>query len=90
LSKRHPSPPAATIASSVVEALRVIPDHRFEVGRLHPLDTILVIAICAMICGADHWVGIKARLLRPRPRRVSAGLHRVDRWAVVAIVNSVN
>jgi len=60
LSKRPPSPPAVTIAPSLVEALRVIPDHRSEVGRLHPLDTILVIAICAMICGADNWVGIEA------------------------------
>ena len=41
-------------------ALTVIPDHRSEQGRRHPLGSLLAIAICAVICGADNWVAIEA------------------------------
>jgi len=33
-------------------------DPRAERGRNHPLLTVLTIALCAMICGADSWVEV--------------------------------
>jgi predicted transposase YbfD/YdcC len=35
-------------------------DPRVDRTRLHPLPTILGIALCAVICGADSWVEIEA------------------------------
>lgn len=35
-------------------------DPRVERIKLHPLMDILVIALCAVICGADIWVEIEA------------------------------
>ncbi len=35
-----------------------LPDPRAERGRNHPLLTILTIALCAVVCGADSWVEI--------------------------------
>ncbi len=35
-----------------------LPDPRADRGRNHPLLTILTIALCAVICGADSWVEI--------------------------------
>src|ERR1700682_3926951 len=37
-----------------------LPDPRVERTRLHSLTDILVIAICATICGADDFVAIEA------------------------------
>lgn len=34
-------------------------DPRVERTRAHPLSNILVIAICAIICGADDWVAVE-------------------------------
>jgi hypothetical protein len=33
-------------------------DPRIERNKLHPLLNIIVIAICAVICGAENWVDI--------------------------------
>jgi hypothetical protein len=46
----------ATIAAYFVE----ISDPRVERTRRHELLDILVIAICAVICGADTWVEMEA------------------------------
>jgi len=35
-----------------------LPDPRANRGRNHPLLTILTLALCAVICGADSWVAI--------------------------------
>ena len=35
-------------------------DPRVERTKLHPLESILVIAICAVICGAESWNEIEA------------------------------
>lgn len=37
-----------------------LPDPRVDRTRRHELHDILVIAICAVICGADDWVSIEA------------------------------
>lgn len=43
----------------VEEFLAFVPDPRVERTRKHPLDTILVISLLAVICGADSFVGIQ-------------------------------
>ncbi len=42
-------------AQTLFESLMVIKDPRVERTKLHSLIDILVIAICAMICGAEDW-----------------------------------
>ena len=44
---------------SLLEGFMTISDPRSEKGRKHPLVNILVIAVCAVICGADNWVEIE-------------------------------
>lgn len=46
----HPTP--FTLAAHFAD----VPDPRIDRTKLHPLLDILVIAICAVICGADTWV----------------------------------
>ena len=41
------------------EFLSVIEDPRVERTRKHPLETIVVVALLAVICGADGFVGIE-------------------------------
>lgn len=36
-----------------------IPDPRTHRTRLHPLSSLLGIALCAVLCGADTWVEIE-------------------------------
>lgn len=50
------TPGGATIATYFAE----LSDPRVERTRLHELLDILVIAICAVICGADSWVEMEA------------------------------
>ncbi len=45
--------------NSLLSHFAALPDPRVERTRLHPLSNILVIAICAIICGADDWVSIE-------------------------------
>lgn len=44
---------------SVMEYLSTIPDPRKERTRLHSLKDILVLSLCAIICGADGFVAIE-------------------------------
>lgn len=37
---------------------RSIPEHRMERRKLHPVENIVFIALCAVICGADTWEDI--------------------------------
>ena len=46
------------MAKSILEYLSVVPDPRVERTKLHKLEDILTIAICAVICGAETWVDI--------------------------------
>ena len=45
-------------APSLVEQLKQIPDPRVKRTQRHELMDILVIALCATICGADNWVSV--------------------------------
>ena len=46
-------------ASSLVEHFAELEDPRIERTKLHQLSDILVIAVCAVICGADNWVEVE-------------------------------
>src|ERR1019366_8442852 len=46
-------------SESVIEYLAAVPDPRKERTRLHSLLDILVLSLCAIICGADGFVAIE-------------------------------
>ena len=50
-----PANPSTTIAEHFAD----LEDPRIDRTKLHPLINILVIALCAAICGADTWVDIE-------------------------------
>ena len=45
---------------TVVEHFSSLTDPRIDRKKRHQLLDIVVIAICAVICGANDWVGIEA------------------------------
>lgn len=49
---------SSTANLNLVEHLQQIPDPRVQRTRRHELLDILVIALCATICGADDWVAV--------------------------------
>jgi len=46
-------------STSIMEYFATIPDPRIERSRLHPLSSILVLSLIAVICGADSFVAIE-------------------------------
>src|SRR5438270_9830989 len=44
--------------NSILDHFADLPDPRREQGRIHRLDEIVLIAACAVLCGADSWVQI--------------------------------
>lgn len=36
-----------------------VPDPRVERSRLHPLSSVLIVSLCAVVCGADSFVAIE-------------------------------
>jgi predicted transposase YbfD/YdcC len=47
-------------ATSIMEHFAEVSDPRIERNKLHDLHEIMVIAICAVICGADTWEDVEA------------------------------
>ena len=45
-------------AQSVLEHFGNLPDPRRAQGRRHRLSDLIVIAVCAVICGADSWADL--------------------------------
>lgn len=45
--------------ASIVEYFASIEDPRIERSRLHPLDSVLVLTLCAVVCGAESFVAIE-------------------------------
>ncbi len=52
------APLSADNPASIVDAFADLPDPRREPGRIHRLDEIVLMATCAVFCGADTWVQI--------------------------------
>jgi hypothetical protein len=44
---------------SVLEHFSEMTDPRSDQGKRHPLLNVIVIALCAVICGADGWAQIE-------------------------------
>jgi predicted transposase YbfD/YdcC len=44
--------------ASIVEYFASVPDRRIARSQLHPLTSVLVLSLCAVICGANSFVGI--------------------------------
>lgn len=44
---------------SLVEHFSVMKDPRMERTRLHSLTDLMVVALCAVLCGADSWVEVE-------------------------------
>jgi len=59
MAKRRSSSSTASIDPSLLASLTVLTDPRAEKSRLHSLAYIVVIAVCAVVSGADNWVDIE-------------------------------
>lgn len=46
------------MVAPILEHFAALPDPRHRRGRLHLLEDIVAIAICAVICGADEWTEV--------------------------------
>ncbi len=46
------------VPSSIAAHFRQLPDPRVRRTRRHSLEDVLVITLCAVICGADEWAAI--------------------------------
>ena len=44
--------------TSIRDQFSILPDPRVQRTQLHALEDILIIALCAVICGAETWVDI--------------------------------
>lgn len=45
--------------NTLLEHLSILPDHRIDRGKLHRLDEMVFVAICAAISGAEGWSDIE-------------------------------
>jgi predicted transposase YbfD/YdcC len=52
------SPSRVKDPASILEHFAALPDPRREQGKIHMLDEIVFMAICAILCGADSWLEI--------------------------------
>jgi len=60
------------MATSIWEHFSILPDPRVERTKLHKLEDILTIAICAVICGGETWVDIAQKVLDKKGQYVLA------------------
>ena len=49
------SSPTLHDPASLLDYFTALADPRREQGRIHRLDEIIFISICAVTCGADSW-----------------------------------
>jgi hypothetical protein len=70
--------PKITIADHFLE----IEDPRIDRTKRHKLIDIMTIAVCAVICGADGWVGIEQWL------NLLSGLTRAKFWLLNGLLIS--
>jgi predicted transposase YbfD/YdcC len=47
------------LSEEFLESFSAIPDKRTSYQRLHPLKNIIMITICAILCGADSWLAVE-------------------------------
>lgn len=49
---------SAVESSTLLQALEAVPDPRHRRGRRHPLQSMLYLALAAVLAGADSWAAI--------------------------------
>ena len=60
MSRRKATPDTEELTTaSILEYFAGVPDPRVDRTRLHPLASILVLSLCAVVCGADSFVAIE-------------------------------
>ncbi len=60
MTKRKPAPVDEDMTTaSLLEYFAKVRDPRIERSQRHPLATVLTLALCAVICGANSFVGIE-------------------------------
>ena len=67
------------MGSSILEHFSMLEDPRIERGKEHQLLDIVVLAICAVVSGAEGWEGNK------RPRRKQRGIRIVPAGSHCAV-----
>ena len=58
-SKTAPEVEPDMTPAALMSYFEKVPDPRIARSRLHPLSTILIISLCAVVCGAESFVGIE-------------------------------
>ncbi len=58
LSHKGEVVPTEAPIATISEHFAVVEDPRVDYLLDYPLEEILIIAICAVICGADDWVAV--------------------------------
>jgi predicted transposase YbfD/YdcC len=58
MTHNHDAAPLPQDPASILEHFAVLPDPRRDHRRIHQLDEIEFMAICAVLCGADSWLDI--------------------------------
>ena len=71
-------------AQPLFEALQAIPDHRTKKGRRFELATILIIALAAMLSGANDLLAIARWGKHPAKAAGGAWLGRLALWLLLA------
>lgn len=59
IKRKQPAVDEDMETASLLEYFATVPDPRIERSQLHPLESILVLSVCAVICGANSFVGIE-------------------------------
>ena len=58
-SKKSSATDEDMTTASILEYFASVADPRIERSRLHPLTSVLVLSLCAVVCGADSFVAIE-------------------------------
>ena len=89
---------------SIMERFEILEDPRTGHARRHELLDIIVITLCAVICGADNWVEIEEfgkakeewfrRFLKlphgiPSPRHLREGVQSAGSGAVLSLFHGL-
>src|SRR5579883_912256 len=66
-SKKPPVVEPEMAPAALMQYFAQVPDPRIERSRLHPLSSILLVTLCAIVCGAESFVAVeewaKARVI---------------------------
>ncbi len=58
-SKKPPVVEPEMAPAALMQYFAQVPDPRIERSRLHPLSSILLVTLCAIVCGAESFVAVE-------------------------------